>query len=98
MIHAIQIPLNDADAATLHAWLNSPGRLIYQQFLASQSAEKMAEAGAIRLANEQGANDEAVLLEAQARVFTASKKFLDEVIAKGYKFYTVELKPETVTH
>lgn len=103
MIQVTQRPFSDPDKATLHEWLNHPGRLLYQRFLASQVAEKMAEAENLRINDEQASDrensktPEADLLTTHARVIRAANKAFDQVLTKDYKFYTVELKPETAT-
>lgn len=103
MIQLEQVPFPDPDAATIKEWIQHPGRVLYQKFLASQAAELMIEAENIRLQDE-AINDPENSLKAdadfkslQAKVIRAANKKLDECVAKDFRFYTVELKPEPTT-
>ena len=96
MITIEQRPISDPDRKLLHDWLNHPARLIYQRCLASQAAEKSAEAANILVKADNPELDEgdAEIKAELARVLMAAKKFLDEAAVRDYKFYEVELKPE----
>lgn len=103
MIQVEPKPFSDTEAKTISEWLNHPGRLLYQKFLAGQAAEKMVEAENMRMTDE-AAHDpdnslkpEADLISIQAKVLRAANKHFDQVVAKDFKFYTVELKPEPTT-
>jgi len=95
MIQIVQVPFSDPDRQTLHDWLNAPGRLLYQRFLSSQASEMMATAANVRVRNEQGDKEDSELLTDQARVIVAANKAFDQVLTKEFKFYCVELRPET---
>ena len=103
MIQAEKVPFPDPDAETIHEWMSHPGRLLYQKFLASQAAELMVQAENMRITDESLPNEDsgnkaqADEVSVQAKVIRAANKILEEVIAKDYQFYTVELKPETIT-
>lgn len=103
MIQAEQVPFSDTDATTIHEWLNHPGRVLYQKYLASVVSEKMVQAENLRMEDEtvndpeNSSKAEADLISLQAKVLRAANKHLEEVIAKDYPFYTVELKPEPTT-
>lgn len=103
VIQVEQVPFPDTDALVISDWLNSPGRLLYQRFIASQVAECMAQAENIRVTDE-AADDpnnslkpDADELTLKAKVLRAANKKLDEVVAKDFRFYTVVLKPEPTT-
>ena len=104
MIHINQVPLTDPEQKLIRQWIEHPGFAIYRKFLRSQSAEKLADsANALVIAEKNfdgtPGSDEVAAKESalEAKVLIAAEKMLEQVQAKDYKFYTIELKPGPIT-
>jgi len=95
MIDLKQVPLPDPERAELHAWLNSPGRLIYQRVLNSQAAEHQAKGAFAMMSNDQNSESEAKEAIEKARVLVAASQLFNQMLDKQSKnVYLVELQPQ----